>query len=207
MIKQEDLEAQIADFLGAMGEPLLAQYSKGICSAWAFMNFMNDALDQDDLNLFHMQNIMRQNPKRAAEYYKEYKAASESLLSERTTPAIAALNQQIKATYQFLTQRRKEKERASSQQEKLFFEQEIRSLEQRLRELRTTRTNLINDTLQQHFGLEKFQQMKQAEAFYIYINRLYTVFSPGRFYNLYSENLKKYCRLSRLSRNVKNRWA
>lgn len=184
------LEEKISTFLVAMGEDELAKFTKGLCNAWAFMNFMNDALDQKNINIVRMQKIMDQDSKQSAALYQEYKSAYVALVEAKGEGDIPKLNRELEDIEKQVTKLRKENEEEKRQTILKKNQEIILQLEKKRRDLRDARSNLIEKSLTKQFGEEKYGKLKEAEAFYLYINALYAAFNPERY--LQAGNLHDY---------------
>lgn len=177
---QPELEDKISTFLVALGENDVAKFHKGLCNAWAFMNVMNDALDQKNTNIVRMQKILDQDSNQSAELYQEYKSAYVALVEAKGEGDIPELNRELKAIEEQVTKLRKENESKAKET--------VLQLEEKRRNLRDTRSNLIEKSLIKQFGEERYKKMKEAEELYLYINVLYAACYPEEKLKYYIPN-------------------
>lgn len=187
-IFQNELENKVSTFLVTVGENKLSEFSPGICNAWAFMNFANDALDQNNANIIRMQKLLEQNVVHLGGLYNEYKSAYTRLIESNGDDEMSQFNRKLRDLSQTITKLRDEKDEKNRSVIQLF--------EQNERDLRHERSQLIHEALTKKFGADKIQEMYEAEELYVYINTLYDAFYPAAKLGYYVEKGKEKYRVN-----------
>lgn len=180
-IDQSDLEDKLTLFLAQIDNENLDKFSKGICSAFAFMNFRADVLDEEVKHAERMEKLIEMNDKaviQMAVSYQEYKntylSLAENQEGKEVVPAMNRVLAALSHDASLLS-----KQQAENKKINPSLEAKIHSLEAQVRELRAQREKCIQKAIKDKWNSEKLKEIQAAEEIYFYIHSLVVAYDPG----------------------------
>jgi len=186
-MSQGFIEKKLSFFLKALGDENLESFSKGLCNAFAFMQFRDALFDLKDKHQIRMRMLLIRDTnklKEMAKNYNEFKRQRQQLLelSKGKTAKeneLVESNQRITQLYQELRNLRKIKNVERETKEK------IASIGENLKDLRKQREVVIKEILKTIFSEDNWRRAVDGEDLYLYIHTLVSVFHPGKFLNFH----------------------
>jgi ankyrin repeat protein len=169
----------------------LSNYSKGLCNAFAFLNFRAELIGQEDKNISRIKNLMSMSEEEIVEianlyheYKKERKNLTEDTESQVAGTQIPNLNREISELYTRLTALRKERQEKfnidTDKDQIEAWKKDIElPIENEIRQRRDQRNQLIEDRLAVFFSKKELRKIDQARDLYLYIHTLVGAFDPS----------------------------